>query len=90
MTLPSIVPPLTAMGFAHGPASGTSSTAAASGVVSLVTPIRINTNIGGALYIPAFAVMTLHFVPEPGTLALVGGGLAALAVAGGRRTQERG
>src|SRR5262249_13157885 len=36
---------LTQMGFAHGPASLTSSTAAASGQVRLVTPIFISTNI---------------------------------------------
>jgi hypothetical protein len=69
---------LSAMGFAHGPASLTSSTAQNSGSVRLVTPIFISTNIGGSSVIPAFGFLTLHFVPEPGTIALVGIGIAAL------------
>jgi hypothetical protein len=72
--------PISAMGFRRGPAGGTSSTAAPSGSLQLVTPIRISTNIGSSSIIPAFAVMTLHFVPEPATLGMVAlalGGLAA-------------
>lgn len=76
----------TAMGFAYGPGSQTSSTARASGVIQLVTPILISTNLPNDFaLVPAFGVMTLHFVPEPTTLALVGAGLAATALFGRRR-----
>ncbi len=73
-------------GFAHGPASGTSSTAAVSGVVRLVTPIFISTNIPALSILPAAATLDLHFVPEPGTLALLGSG--ALALIGIGRTRR--
>lgn len=73
----------TAMGFGHGPASATSSTAAASGVLQLVTPIFISTTVGGYnAAIAAFAVMTLHFVPEPAAWLLLGAGIAGLAATG--------
>ena len=73
---------LTQMGFRHGPASLTSSTAAASGQIRLVTPIFISTNIGGAPLLPTFGFLDLHFVPEPSTLLLLGGGIAALVLFG--------
>lgn len=70
----------TIMGFAYGPESQASSTARASGVIQLVTPILVATNLPGDLaLVPAFGVLTLHFVPEPTTLALVSAGLALLA-----------
>jgi hypothetical protein len=75
---------LTQAGLAHGPASGTSSTANASGVVRLVTPFTISTNIGPLAYLPSFAILTLHFVPEPGTLLLLSAGLVLTALAGRR------
>jgi hypothetical protein len=71
---------ITVMGAAHGPGSLTSSTALSSGVVELVTPIFISTGIAASVVLPAFAFLTIHFVPEPGVLALVLVGLAALAV----------
>jgi len=58
----------TRMGFQHGPASLTSSTAAASGQVRLVTPIFISTNIPAEPVIAAFGILDLHFVPEPTTV----------------------
>jgi hypothetical protein len=79
---------LTQAGLAHGPASGTSSTANASGVVRLVSPFTVSTNIGAVAYLPGFAILTLHFVPEPGTLLLLSGGLVLTAL-GGRRMARR-
>jgi hypothetical protein len=79
----------TQMGLRHGPASLTSSTAAPSGVIQLVTPIVISTSSPNPT-IPAFGTMTLHFVPEPGTLALLGAGVAILARAGRRRIARAG
>ena len=73
-------------GFQHGPASGTSSTAQASGVVQLVTVTHAFTSLTSAFpEIPVFAVLTLHFVPEPGTLLLVGSGVAGLVLISRRR-----
>lgn len=70
----------TEMGFARGPEGQTSSTARASGVLQLVTPIFISTSIpADNAVLRAFGVMTLHFVPEPTTLLLFGGGLAGIA-----------
>jgi hypothetical protein len=75
----------TVMGYSHGPASQTSSTAQPSGVVQLVTPIFIRTNLGADLaVVPAFAILNLHFVPEPTTLVLLGAGLALTAAIGRR------
>jgi hypothetical protein len=76
---------LTAKGFARGPQGQTSSTLQPSGSIRLVTPIFISTNLGASAVVPAFGFLTLHFVPEPGTLVLVGGGLALLLRAGARR-----
>jgi hypothetical protein len=72
-------------GFAHGPASGTSSTAAPSGVIRLVTPVLVSTNIGASAVVPTFGILTLHFVPEPGTLMLLGSGIAGLVALGRSR-----
>jgi len=73
---------ITAMGSAHGPASGTSSTAAPSGQLRLVTPVFISTHIGASAVIAAFGILTMHFVPEPGLIALVGAGIALLGAIG--------
>jgi hypothetical protein len=54
-------------------------------VLQLVTPIDISTNIGASVVLPAFAVLTLRFVPEPAPLTLVAVGLAALGWVGVRR-----
>lgn len=76
---------ITRMGYAQGPASGTSSTAQVGGSIRLVTPIFVTTNIGAGPVIPSFAVLTLHFVPEPATALLLGGGIALLCWRGRAR-----
>jgi hypothetical protein len=81
----AVVGSTTARGYARGPGGETSTTIAASGSVRLVTPIFISTNIGAVPVVPAFGFLTLHFVPEPGTLLLVGAGLAGLLGHGARR-----
>jgi PEP-CTERM motif len=75
--------------FAHGPASGDSSSAAqGSGVVQLVSPLLINTTIPASSFLPGFGILTLHFVPEPGTLLLLGTGVAGLALVGRKRMRK--
>jgi hypothetical protein len=49
----------------------------------LVSPTKIFTNIAGTL--AAFGVLSLTYVPEPGTLLLLGLGVAGLAAIGRRR-----
>lgn len=80
---------ITTRGFARGPGGGTSSTLQPSGMIRLVTPIFISTNLATSATVPAFGILTLHFVPEPGTLVLVGGGLLALLGSGSRRRSAR-
>jgi PEP-CTERM motif len=58
-------------------------TVGGAGTLVLVTPIKILTNIAGNL--AAFSVLTLTYVPEPGTLLLLGMGVAGLAALGRRR-----
>jgi len=84
----AITTPLLPGGFAHGPASLTSSTAQRSGVVQLVTVSKVFTSFAGALPEgPLIGVLNLHFVPEPGTLLLLGAGVAGLAVCGRRKVK---
>jgi hypothetical protein len=76
-------------GFAHGPASLTSSTAQPSGVVQLVTATKVYTSLTGAFpEVPQTGVLTLRFVPEPGTLLLLATGVAALAWRGSRKRRH--
>ncbi len=73
------------VGFAHGPASATSTTAEISGVVQLVTATRIFSGIGAGTTWPLLTTLYIHLVPEPGTFVLFGMGVVALGVAGRRR-----
>jgi len=77
-------------GFAHGPASVTSSTGQTSGVIQFVTAQHIsivgvpgNTDIAGA-----FSRTLVHYIPEPGLLLLLGAGTAGMVLLGGRRIKK--
>jgi len=37
--------------------------------------------------VPAFGILSLHFVPEPGTLMLLGSGIAGLVAFGRSRVR---
>ena len=54
------------------------------GTLVLVSPSKISTNIAGVL--AAFSTLTLNYVPEPGTLMLLGAGVAGLTALGRRRS----
>jgi hypothetical protein len=72
----SVLPTLTLTGYDNRNAAGL-------GMVQLVTPIQFN--LGGGSSVGTHGVLTLNFVPEPGTMLLVGTGLAAIAYLSRRR-----
>ncbi len=76
----------TAAGFAHGPASNTGTTATASGVLQLVTPVTINASgLGQSGAVPTFGILNIRFLPEPALLLLFGSGALAVGLLGMRR-----
>jgi hypothetical protein len=77
-------------GFAHGPASATSSTAQTSGVVQIVTANHTTTaGVPGNGDISGnFSRLLVHFAPEPGLLLLLGSGAAGLALLGRKRIRK--
>jgi hypothetical protein len=79
---------VTAMGFRHGPGTGTSSAALPSASLQLVTPIRLHTNIG-TVPTPGVATLTLHLVPEPAIAGPLAAAAALAARAGMRRSARR-
>ena len=66
---------------------GAGGNASASGTVSLVTPVFVSTNIAPSAVVPVFGILNLHFVPEPGTLVLLGAGIAGLISYGRTRSK---
>ena len=81
---------LTRTGFVHGANSSASTTANVSGVIQLISPA--NVIVTG---LPAnnealslFITMTLHFVPEPGLLLLLGSGVVGLGLLGRARMKK--
>jgi hypothetical protein len=77
------------VGFKHGAASLTSSTVGANGgSIRLVTPIFVSTNISASAVVPVFGILDLTFVPEPGTLLLLGSGIAGLIMTGRKRARR--
>ena len=86
----NITTPVLPGGFAHGPASLTSSTAQPSGILQLVTVSKVYTSLVGAFpEMPVVGFLDLHFVvPEPGTLLLLGLGVLGLAAVGRRRSPD--
>jgi hypothetical protein len=81
---------VTRMGFAHGPSSGTTSTAQPSGVLQIVTPSQVRTNItlGSNVKAAAITELLIHFIPEPGLLLLIGSGIVGLVVLGRSRMRH--
>jgi len=77
----------TKQGFAHGPASLTSSTAAVSGVVQLVSANQTVTQgiPGNGDKQGNITQRTVHFTPEPGLLLLLGAGVAGVSLIGYKR-----
>jgi hypothetical protein len=76
--------PVPIKGFAHGPASATTSTALPGGVVQLVTPSQVTTNLafGSNAKISSAQTLIIHFIPEPGLLLLLGSGIVGLLLLG--------
>ena len=74
-------------GFVHGPASNTSSTALASGVIQLITPTQVTTiGVPGSNdKLSLFGTLRIRFVPEPGLLLLLRSGAVALVLLGRSR-----
>jgi hypothetical protein len=77
-------------GFAHDPSSTTTNTAQPSGVVQLISPMQIVTNLtsGSNVKLSQFSTLRIHFIPEPGMLLLLGAGVAGLALLGRQRMRK--
>jgi hypothetical protein len=77
-------------GWVHGAASSNSSTAEPSGVIQLIAPQQVTTSgiAGNSTELTLFARLTLHFIPEPGLLLLIGSGVVGLGLLGRSRMKK--
>jgi len=77
-------------GWAHAPVSTTSSTAKVGGMVQLVTPHQVQTNLplGSNDEVGSTAFFVMRFIPEPGLLMLLGSGVVGLALLGRARMRK--
>jgi len=77
-------------GFVHGPASANSSTAEPSGVIQLIAPQQVTVSglQSNSTALTLFFTLTLHFVPEPGLLLLLGSGVVGLGLLGRSRMKK--
>jgi hypothetical protein len=87
---PRIMTTWVAKGWAHAPVSTTTSTAQPSGMVQLVTPNQVVTNLpfGSQQKMGSFVIAVIRLIPEPGPLLLLGSGVAGLALLGRRRMRQ--
>ena len=87
---PRIMTTWVAKGWAHAPVSTTTSTAQPSGMVQLVTPNQVETNLplGSSDKMGSFVILVIRFIPEPGLLLLLGSGVAGLVLLGRRRIRQ--
>ena len=79
----------TQSGFVHGPASNTTTTALLSGVIQFVTPTEVSTSLAPPNnLLQVFSTITIHFIPEPGLVLLLGSGVAGLVLLGRHRMRK--
>ena len=81
---------VTLRGFAHGPSSASTTSAQPSGVIQLISPSQVLTNLttGTSDKVAAGQTFIIHFIPEPGLLLLLGSGVAGLALLGRSRMRK--
>jgi hypothetical protein len=81
---------LSKTGFVHGAASNNSSTATESGLIQLISPQQVITSgvPANSAALTLFATLTLHFIPEPGLLLLIGSGVVGLGLLGRSRMKK--
>ena len=82
---------LSRAGFVHGGGSASnSSTASNSGVIQLISPEQMTLAglAGNSAKMNLFLTMTLHFIPEPGLLLLLGSGVVGLGLLGRSRMKK--